>query len=70
MLAGLEIGMVLAGHFPIGLLDLVIGRGSFDAESFVVVAFGHGCYLLGDDSTANDRVPCVTRNSVVRVLLL
>ena len=30
-LAGLEIGMVLAGHLPIGPLQLVIGRGSFDA---------------------------------------
>ena len=30
-LSGLEIGMVLAGHLPIGLLELVVGRGSFDA---------------------------------------
>ena len=30
-LSRLEIGMVLAGHLPIGLLDFVVGRGSFDA---------------------------------------
>ena len=30
-LSRLEIGMVLAGHLAIGLLELVVGGGSFDA---------------------------------------
>ena len=40
-----EIRMVLAGEFAEGLLDVVVGRRPFNAESFVVVALSHGEYF-------------------------
>ena len=42
-----EIGVVLAGKFPECLLDLVVGSGSLNAESFVVVALSDGRFLPG-----------------------
>ncbi len=39
----IDVGMVFAGKTPIGLAQLVIGRGAADAQNFIVVAFlGHG----------------------------
>jgi len=39
--------MVLASHLSIGFFEFIVGRGSFDAKGFVVVAFRHGRNLSG-----------------------
>ena len=39
MVAGVEIRMVLAGQFPVRLLQLVVGDVPIDTERFVVIAF-------------------------------
>ena len=44
MIAGLQIWMVLAGQFPVGFLELVVGNGFLDAENIVVISFSHGCH--------------------------
>ena len=50
--------MVLTGHLPIGLFQLVVGRGSFDAQGLVVVSLGHGCRLSWV-TVQQDRAPCI-----------
>ena len=45
LVAGIDVGMVLAGKTPVGLADVVGGRAALDAERAVVVFLirtGHG----------------------------
>jgi hypothetical protein len=40
LVAGVDVGVVLAGELAVGGLDVLFGRGAADAEHRVIVAFG------------------------------
>jgi hypothetical protein len=42
LVAGVDVGMVLARELAVGGLDVLFGRGAADAEHRVVIAFGGG----------------------------
>lgn len=44
VIAGVQVGVVLAGHLSIGLLEFVIGDGFLDAEDVVIISFAHHGY--------------------------
>jgi len=42
LVACVKVRMMLAGQFPVGFFQVIVGHIPIDAENFVVIAFGHG----------------------------
>ncbi len=50
LIAGVEVRVVLAGQFPVGFFEIVVGHIPIDAENFVVIAFRHGHWYMSRKS--------------------